>query len=96
MHRAVQCGRVTCLTVLAGHGCDLEATDLQGNTPLWLAAWNGYEGCVRFLLDVKVDAKKPSRVHRTTPLEAAGTNGYASCANLIRLFLTGMYEVEKH
>ena len=41
--------------MLIGHGCDMNAADFDGWTPLAVAAFHGHVGCVRALVDAGAD-----------------------------------------
>jgi ankyrin repeat protein len=62
--------------LLSLEGADPDCRMYQGRTPLFLAAGNGKEDAVGYLLALRVDTD-PKTVHRETPLLEAARRGHA-------------------
>jgi ankyrin repeat domain-containing protein 50 len=71
------------LRLFKGKAVNTNATDEDGRTPLWWAAWNGHEAVVELLLDSsKVDADSKDSGGRT-PLSWAAENGHQPVVKLL-------------
>lgn len=72
------------IRLLVEGGADIEAADgVENRTPLWLAAANGKESVVKFLLD-KGAKMEGCGENMETPLEAAAREGHSPIVKLLK------------
>lgn len=62
---------------------NVEATDKDGWTPLYLAAKNGHEAIVQLLLEKEANVEATDKDGRT-PLYLAESRGHAAVVNLLQ------------
>jgi hypothetical protein len=70
LHQAVECNLDT-VKLLMEHGADVEAGDIERNTPLHLAAAAGKTDVVKFLVEVWPEGMRKTNVYLDTPLHLA-------------------------
>jgi ankyrin repeat protein len=63
-------------------GADINATDDERRTALWLAASRGHVDCLRALLERGADVKKPA-THKRTPVWAATVGNHAAALRVL-------------
>lgn len=51
LHAAVASGKVNCIRMIIAAGADIEAKNVDGNTPLHIACFNGHANAVTELLN---------------------------------------------
>ena len=57
LHRAAEFGCLEICELLIQHGADVNAADTEGWTPLYWAAWNGYDDIFELLISCDKDTK---------------------------------------
>ncbi|EDO42745.1 predicted protein [Nematostella vectensis] len=55
LHKAVECGSLSCARVLLRQGVDVDAKDLRGKTPLYIAYSNRHFDCFMLLIEAGAD-----------------------------------------
>ena len=74
---------IKCLDLLLKSGANSEAKEnLDGTTPLGLAAENGYEKCVKLLFKSGANADAQDN-KRLTPLQLATAQGHTKCVEAL-------------
>ena len=69
---------------MIGAGADVNGTDTNGHTALWLCASSGHRKCVELLITAGADVNLTLETKSSsTPLNAAAWNGMTSCAELL-------------
>lgn len=84
LHCAVQANSVECVKYLLHIGIDPNTLDINGNTPLHLAADKGYIECLKLLLaksSKTINLKSKSK--QSTALHMAAENGYTECVQIL-------------
>lgn len=84
LHCAVQANSVDCVKYLLVIGIDPNTLDINGNTPLHLAAEKGYTECLKLLLaksNKTINLKSSSK--QSTALHMAAENGYTECVQIL-------------
>jgi ankyrin repeat protein len=85
LHEAARSGRADIAELLLEHGSDINAIELEGDTPLHTAVkWGGHEDVVKVLIAHKADVNAGDKDGKT-PLCDAAAEGYP---NIIMLLLT--------
>jgi ankyrin repeat protein len=85
LHEAARSGRADVVELLLEHGSDINATELEGDTPLHTAVkWGGHEDVVKVLIAHKANVNAGDKDGMTPLCDAAG-EGYT---NIIMLLLT--------
>ncbi|KAF3207592.1 hypothetical protein TWF191_000981 [Orbilia oligospora] len=83
IHLAAHFGLTTPLdSLLRDGGANPNAVDCKGETPLFIAAKNGHESVVRFLVDQGVNMS-PKDEFRETPLLMAAKGGYEAIVRIL-------------
>lgn len=83
LHRAVLAGDSKEVERLIDAGADVNARDNDGNTPLHLAAREGYVACVRNLMESGKVKKYLTNNQGKTALQLAEEHGNTGCAKVI-------------
>lgn len=95
-------GNQTCLLLLCHQvGCDLNCRDLQGDSPLHLAAMNGHESCVKALLYYSEQAHYRLNIdgvnqNGETALHLAAKWGYGTIVQLLLQWEANARILNKH
>lgn len=85
LHEAARSGRADIVELLLENGSDIEATELEGDTPLHTAVkWGGHEDVVKVLIAHKANVNAGDKDGKT-PLWDATAQGYS---NIVLLLLT--------
>jgi len=93
LHEAARSGRADIAELLLEHGSDINATELEGDTPLHTAVkWGGHEDVVKVLIAHKANVNAGDK-DGMTPLCDAAAAGYT---NIIMLLLTNGADVNAH
>ncbi|MDO5465374.1 MAG: ankyrin repeat domain-containing protein, partial [Akkermansia sp.] len=83
IRRAASDGDKELLALLIAAGADVNAANKNGETPLYLAAYNGRTECVKLLLAAPgIDVNKADK-DDWTPLYGAASNGHSACMKLL-------------
>lgn len=75
----------TCLFLLVEAGIDVNVPDLEGHTPLYLAALNGYQATVQYLVTLpSCDVEARSYPPESVTADAAAVSGrHWGCAQMV-------------
>ena len=84
LHVAASCGNVNTLSTLIenAEGRNVDARTVEEQTPLFLAAANGQEGCCRLLLEYKADYNSRDK-HGHTIVEVAARKGNLNVVRML-------------
>lgn len=83
LHNAAEYCRIQVAEMLLGAYADLHAVDVDGETPLNVAAWSGCLGVIRLLIDRSVDVNQVNREGRTAFFDAAMENNVEAAVLLL-------------
>jgi ankyrin repeat protein len=80
---ASHCGNDDVVAILLHHGANTEARDLDGMTPLHLAASRGHYRVVQYLLQSHANVDAQESRNSRTPLRLASDGGHLDCCQLL-------------
>ncbi len=85
-------GRTESVRLLLNEGADVNNTDRDGQTALYLACWNSHEEVIRILLGNGADVEN-TNVNQFTPLIL--TAGHNHSSSIVRLLLEAGAEIDR-
>ncbi len=81
--QAVQDNQADRVRTLIAQGADVDELDANGDAPLIIAAYSGYTGILRLLLEAGADVSVVDPGMKATALHAAAYAGHAGAAKLL-------------